>query len=144
MWDFLAFNSRGDPDMKRKRYSEEKIISILKEHEAGAAAADLARRHGIAENSIYRWKAKYGGMQVPDKLQIFLICLRELPIRVPLIDSVAARYIFNRVGEGHVIFSVIPKLKFDPPIQGKKIVFAILSGGFKRWPHLFGQLNPIP
>ena len=46
--------------MKRKRYSEEKIISILKEHEAGASAADLSRRHGVAENSIYRWKAKYG------------------------------------------------------------------------------------
>jgi putative transposase len=42
--------------------SEEKIISILKEHEAGASAADLSRRHGVAENSIYRWKAKYGCM----------------------------------------------------------------------------------
>jgi putative transposase len=52
--------------MKRKRYSEEKIISILKEHEAGASAADLSRRHGVAENSIYRWRAKYGGMQVSD------------------------------------------------------------------------------
>ena len=52
--------------MKRKRYSEEKIISILKEHEAGASAADLSRRHGVAENSIYRWKAKYGGMEVSD------------------------------------------------------------------------------
>jgi putative transposase len=38
--------------MKRRRYTEEQIISILKEHEAGATAADLARRHGIAENSI--------------------------------------------------------------------------------------------
>ena len=48
--------------MKRKRYTEEKIISILKEHEAGASAADSSRRHGVAENSIYRWKAKYGGV----------------------------------------------------------------------------------
>ena len=59
--------------MKRKRYSEEKIISILKEHEAGASAADLARRHGVAENSIYRWKAKYGGLEVSDAKR-----LREL------------------------------------------------------------------
>jgi len=52
--------------MKRKRYSEEKIIRIPKEHAAGASAADLSRRHGIAKNSIYRWKAKYGGMEVSE------------------------------------------------------------------------------
>ena len=52
--------------MKRKRYPEEKIISIVKEHEAGASAPDLSRRHGVAENTIYRWKAKFGGMSVPD------------------------------------------------------------------------------
>jgi putative transposase len=52
--------------MKRKRYSEEQMISILKEHEAGASAKDLSRRHGIAENTIYRWKAEYGGMEVSE------------------------------------------------------------------------------
>jgi putative transposase len=40
--------------MKRKRYAEERIISILKEHEAGASMPDLARRHGVAENTLYR------------------------------------------------------------------------------------------
>lgn len=52
--------------MKRKRYSEEKIISILKEHEAGASVPDISRRHGIAENTIYRWKSKFGGMEVSE------------------------------------------------------------------------------
>ena len=52
--------------MKRKRYSEEKIISILKEHEAGASVLDLSRRYGIVENTIYRWKSKYGGMEVSE------------------------------------------------------------------------------
>ena len=52
--------------MKRKRYTEEQIIGILKEHEAGAPAGELARRHGVSEQSIYRWKAKYGGMEVSD------------------------------------------------------------------------------
>ena len=52
--------------MKRKRYTEEQIIAILKEHEAGVAAAELSRRHGVSEQSIYRWKAKYGGMEVSD------------------------------------------------------------------------------
>ena len=46
--------------MKRKHYTEEQIISILKEHEAGASVPDLARRHGVAENTIYRWKSKFG------------------------------------------------------------------------------------
>ncbi len=59
--------------MKRKRYSEEKIISILKEHEAGASVPDLSRRHGIAENTIYRWKSKFGGMEVSEAKR-----LREL------------------------------------------------------------------
>lgn len=59
--------------MKRKRYSEEKIISILKEHQAGASVSDLARRYGVAENTIYRWKSKFGGMEVSDARR-----LREL------------------------------------------------------------------
>ena len=52
--------------MKRKRYSEEKIIAILKEHEAGASVPDLARRYGIVENTIYRWKSRFGGMEVAE------------------------------------------------------------------------------
>lgn len=52
--------------MKRKRYKEEKIIAVLKEHEAGASVPDLARRHGVAENTIYRWKSKFGGMEVSE------------------------------------------------------------------------------
>lgn len=59
--------------MKRKRYSEKKIISILKEHEAGASVPDLSRRHGVVENTIYRWKSKYGGMEVSEARR-----LREL------------------------------------------------------------------
>jgi putative transposase len=50
--------------MKRKRFSEEQIIAVLKEHEAGMKTGDLARKHGISEASLYNWKAKYGGMDV--------------------------------------------------------------------------------
>jgi putative transposase len=59
--------------MKRKKFSEEQIIKILKEHEAGTTIVDLARRHGIAENTLYRWKAKYGGLEVSEAKR-----LREL------------------------------------------------------------------
>ena len=50
--------------MKRKRYSEEQILSILKEHQAGGSFTDLARRCGPVEYTICRWKSKYGGMEV--------------------------------------------------------------------------------
>ncbi|MGH7945251.1 MAG: transposase [Opitutaceae bacterium] len=52
--------------MKRKRYTEEKIISILKEHEAGASVPALSRRYGVAENTIYRSKSRFGGLEVSD------------------------------------------------------------------------------
>ena len=52
--------------MKRKRFTEEQIIAVLREHDAGAKAADLARKHGISEATLYNWKAKCGGMDVSD------------------------------------------------------------------------------
>src|SRR5919108_1024189 len=73
MWDFLVFCRQGGSLMKRKRYSEEQIISILKEVNAGASVPDVSRRHGVAENTIYRWKSKFGGMEVSEAKR-----LREL------------------------------------------------------------------
>ncbi len=52
--------------MKRIRFTEEQIIAVLREHEVGAKTADLARRHGVSEATLYNWKAKYGGMDVSD------------------------------------------------------------------------------
>lgn len=50
--------------MRKTRYSEEQIIRVLQQVEAGATVRDVCREHGIAENTYYRWKSKYGGMQV--------------------------------------------------------------------------------
>ena len=52
--------------MKRSRYSEEKIIEILRENEAGMTVADLCRKHGMSSATFYGWKAKFGGMDVSD------------------------------------------------------------------------------
>ena len=50
--------------MKRSRFSEEQIIRILKEHEAGRKVAEFAREHGVSEATLYGWKSKYGGLEV--------------------------------------------------------------------------------
>ncbi len=52
--------------MKRSRFSEEQIIGILKEHQAGMSAADLCRTHGISDATFYKWRSKYGGMEVSE------------------------------------------------------------------------------
>lgn len=52
--------------MKRARFTEEQIIAVLKEHEAGAKTADLARKHGVSEATLYNWKAKFGGMDISE------------------------------------------------------------------------------
>jgi putative transposase len=52
--------------MKRSRFSEEQIIAILREQEVGAKTADVCRKHGISDATFYKWKAKFGGMDVSD------------------------------------------------------------------------------
>ena len=52
--------------MKRSRFSDEQIIGILKEQEAGAVTEDVCRRHGIREATFYKWKAKFGGLEVTE------------------------------------------------------------------------------
>lgn len=52
--------------MKRSRFSDEQIIGILKEQEAGTVTADVCRRNGISEATFYKWKAKFGGLEVTE------------------------------------------------------------------------------
>ena len=50
--------------MKRKRFAEEQIVGVLHEHAAGATTREVCRRHGKSEETFYRWKSKYGGIEV--------------------------------------------------------------------------------
>jgi putative transposase len=52
--------------MKRSRFTEEQIIGVLKEHQAGLSAAELCRKHGISDATFYNWRSKYGGMEVSE------------------------------------------------------------------------------
>ena len=52
--------------MKKRRFSEEQVIGVLKQHEAGVKTADLCREHGISAATFYQWKQKFGGMDVSE------------------------------------------------------------------------------
>ena len=52
--------------MKSSRYTEEQIIGILKQHQAGLGAKELCRKYGISDATFYKWRSKYGGMEVSD------------------------------------------------------------------------------
>jgi putative transposase len=52
--------------MRKSRFSDEQIIGILKEHQAGLSAAELCRRHGISDATFYKWRSRFGGMEVSE------------------------------------------------------------------------------
>ncbi len=71
--------------MKRKRFSEEQIIGVLKESEAGAKTDDICRRHGISSATFYSWRKKYGGMDASEAKR-----LRELEIENAKLKRIVA------------------------------------------------------
>jgi len=73
--------------MKGKRYSEAQIIAALKEHEAGAKAADVCRKLGIVENTFYRWKAKYGGMELSEAKRLHELELENSKLKRLLAEA---------------------------------------------------------
>jgi len=73
--------------MKRSRFTEEQIIGILKEHEAGVAVAELCRKHGVSNASLYKWKAKYGGMDVSEARKLKALEDENSKLKKLLADS---------------------------------------------------------
>jgi putative transposase len=88
----------GGLDIKRKRYTEEQIIGILKKHEAGMSAQDLIRKHGIANGTFYRWKAKYGGMKVSEAKR-----LRELELENSRLKKLLAETLLDKTALEDVV-----------------------------------------
>ena len=73
--------------MKRSRFNEEQIISILKEQEAGLGTADLCRKHGVSSATFYKWKAKYGGLDVSDARRLKTLEEENARLKKLLADS---------------------------------------------------------
>ena len=73
--------------MKRSRFSDEQIIGILKEHQAGMSAADLCRKHGISDAKFYKWRSKYGGMDVSDAKRLKALEEENAKLKKLLADS---------------------------------------------------------
>ncbi len=73
--------------MKRTRFTEEQIIGILKEQEAGQRTADVCRRHGISEATFYKYKSKYGGLQVSDAKRLRALEAENAQLKKLLAES---------------------------------------------------------
>jgi putative transposase len=89
--------------MKRKRFTEEQIIGILREQEAGAKTGDLARKHGVSEATLYNWKAKFGGMDVSDAKRLKALedengKLKRL-LADAMLDNTALKDLLSKNGE---------------------------------------------
>ncbi len=86
--------------MRGKRFTEEKIIGILKEHEAGVAANELGRKYGVSNATIYNWKAKYGGLTVSEARRLKVLenengCLKRIVADLTL-DNQALKAVVSK------------------------------------------------
>ncbi|WMS43454.1 transposase [Acuticoccus sp. MNP-M23] len=88
--------------MKRARFTEEQIIGILRENDAGAKAGELARKHGVSEGTIYAWKAKFGGMSVSEAQRLKTLEASFLKARCRLLRPTAelAECVLERLVRG--------------------------------------------
>lgn len=73
--------------MRRSRFSEEQIIRILKEHQAGLGVKELCRQHGISDATFCKWRSKYGGMEVPDAKRLKALEAENAKLRKMLAEQ---------------------------------------------------------
>ena len=73
--------------MKQSRFTEEQNIGILKEHETGFSFADLCRKHGVSDATVYKWKAKFGGMDVSEAKRLKALEDEKAKLKCLLVDT---------------------------------------------------------
>jgi putative transposase len=74
--------------MRKSRFSEDQILNVLKEHQAGIAVAELCRKHGISDATFYTWRSKYGGMEVSDARRLKALEVENCKLKKLLAESV--------------------------------------------------------
>jgi putative transposase len=74
-------------DMRASRFTKEQIIGILREQDAGAKTADVCRRHGISSATFYKWKAKYGGLDVSEAKRLRALEVENARLKKLLADA---------------------------------------------------------
>lgn len=82
--------------MKRNRFTDEQIIGILTEHEAGTPVSELCRKHGVSDASIYKWKAKFGGMDVSEAKRLKTLEDENTKLKRLLADAMLDNAVFRR------------------------------------------------
>lgn len=82
--------------MKRSKFTEEQIISILREQEAGAKTAELCRKHGMSEATFYAWKAKFGGMDVSDAKRLKVLEEENARLKRLLAEAMLLKDLLSR------------------------------------------------
>jgi putative transposase len=89
--------------MKRKQYREEQMIAILKEAEAGRDNREICRKHGITEQTFYRWRSKYGGMQVSEAKRLRALETEDRKLKQLLaethLDNAALKELLSKIGK---------------------------------------------
>src|SRR6266436_733744 len=102
--------------MKPSRFTEEQIIGILREQEAGAATADLCRKHGISSATFYKWKAKYGGLEVSDAKRLKALEDENAKLKKLLAEAMLDNAMLKDIASKHAGLSA-PKMQRDGTLR---------------------------